>query len=156
MRSAESTRDLYTPYKKLGLVISINAVVMFLLTYALIDRFEHFYPNINRAYMALMMVAPMVILMLLVMRSMYRDRRLNAVLYVCFGLLFVASFFLARTQTPVGNEQFLRSMIPHHSSAILMCQQATISDPEVVALCEDIVRAQEREIAQMKEILDRY
>jgi hypothetical protein len=26
---------------------------------------------------------------------------------------------LARTQTPVGDDQFLRSMIPHHSSAIL-------------------------------------
>ncbi len=137
-------------------MIAINAVVMFSLTYTMIDRFEHFYPNINRVYMALMMVAPMVIVMMIVMRPMYQDQRLNAVLYVSFSLLFVACFFLARTQTPVGDEQFLRSMIPHHSSAILMCEQATFSDPEVVRLCKDIVQAQEREIAQMKNMLERY
>ena len=39
------------PYKKLAVVISINAVIMFLLTYAMIDRFDHFYANINRVYM---------------------------------------------------------------------------------------------------------
>lgn len=140
-------------YKKLGLVISINAVVMFLLTYALIDSWDHFYPNINRVYMALMMVAPMVILMLWVMRSMYENRRLNAFLYLGFSLLFLASFVLARTQTPVGDDQFLRSMIPHHSSAIVMCEEASISDPQIIELCGEIVEAQVREIAEMKEIL---
>jgi hypothetical protein len=143
------------PYKRLGIVIAINAVVMFLLTYALIDRLDHFFPNINRMYMALMMVAPMVLLMLFVMRSMYRNRSLNAVLYAGFGLLFVVSFWLARTQYPVGDDQFLRSMIPHHSSAILMCEHSAITGPEIVELCGEIVEAQEREIAQMKDILAR-
>ncbi len=50
----------------------------------------------------------------------------------------------------------MRSMIPHHSSAILMCQQASLTDAEILALCTDIVKAQEREIAQMKAILERY
>jgi len=47
-------------------------------------------------------------------------------------------------------------MIPHHSGAILMCEQAAITDPEIVALCGDIVKAQRDEIAQMKAILARY
>jgi hypothetical protein len=34
-------------YKKLGLGIPINTLV-FLLTYVLIDRWDHFYPNTNR------------------------------------------------------------------------------------------------------------
>ena len=46
-------------------------------------------------------------------------------------------------------------MIPHHSGAILMCQQASLTDPEVLGLCEEIVSSQEREIAQMKAILAR-
>lgn len=140
-------------YRKLGLVVSINTVVMFLLTYALIDSWDHFYPNINRVYMALMMVAPMVLLMLWVMRSMYDNRKLNTILYLGFSLLFVASFVLARTQTLVGDDQFLRSMIPHHSSAIVMCEEAAITDPQIVELCGEIVEAQVREIAEMKEIL---
>ncbi len=142
-------------YKKLATVITINGVIMFLLTYAMIDRIDHFYVNINRVYMALLMVAPMVVLMLLVMRSMYKNTRLNYALIATFTALAILVFVLMRTQTPVGNEQFLRSMIPHHSSAILMCQEASITDAEIIDLCGDIVEAQEREIAQMKDILQR-
>lgn len=143
-------------YKKLALVISINAVVMFLLTYALIDTVGHLYVNINRMYMALMMVAPMVVLMLVAMKDMYPNPRLNLGLGVAFIVLFGVVFGLARTQTPVGNVQFLRSMIPHHSSAILMCEHGRFTDPEIEALCVEIVRAQKEEIAQMREILARY
>jgi hypothetical protein len=31
-------------------------------------------------------------------------------------------------------------MIPHHSGAILMCEQAALTDPDIVALCRQIVR----------------
>lgn len=142
-------------YKRFAVTLAINAVLMFLITYAMIAEIDHFYVNINRVYMALMMVAPMAVLMLIVMRSMYQNQRLNYLLIGAFTGLFLLSFALARTQTPVGNNQFLRSMIPHHSSAILMCQQANITDPEIVSLCQQIVKSQEEEIAQMKAILDR-
>lgn len=142
-------------YKKFALTLSINAVLMFFITYAMIDTVDHFYPNINRAYMSLMMVAPMAMVMLFVMRGMYQNAKLNAMLYAAFAGLFIVSFTLARTQTPVGNEQFLRSMIPHHSSAILMCQQSAITDREIIGLCGEIVKAQKEEIAQMKAILGR-
>ncbi len=143
-------------YKKLGTTLAVNAVIMFVLTYSMIATFDHFVPNINRAYMAIIMVSAMALLMLAMMRKMYVNPKMNAILYVTFGVVFLASFFMARTQTAVGNEQFLRSMIPHHSSAILMCEQSSITDPEIESLCEDIVAAQEREIAQMQDILTRY
>ena len=142
-------------YRKLLLVISINAVVMFLLTYTMIDSLDHFRFNINRVYMALLMVAPMVILMLLMMGSMYDDKRLNTMLYAGFAVLFLGVFALARTQGLVGNDQFLRSMIPHHSSAILMCERSSITDPEIVTLCETIVKTQKEEIAKMEAMLER-
>lgn len=142
-------------YKKFALTLSINAVLMFFITYAMIDTVDHFYPNINRAYMSLMMVAPMAMVMLFVMRGMYQNAKLNTMLYAVFASLFIVSFALARTQTPVGNQQFLRSMIPHHSSAILMCQQSAITDREIVELCGEIVKTQKEEIAQMKAILGR-
>lgn len=46
-------------------------------------------------------------------------------------------------------------MIPHHSIAIKNCEQATLRDPETVQLCEEIIRAQREEIAQMEGILER-
>jgi len=143
-------------YKKLGVTVTINAIIMFFLTYALIAEFGHLVPNINRFYMAIIMAAPMVVMMLVVMRSMYPNKRLNAILISIFSIVFIGTLALARTQTPVGNEQFLRSMIPHHSSAILMCEEGNITDPDISDLCVDIVEAQEREIAQMKEMLKRY
>ena len=46
-------------------------------------------------------------------------------------------------------------MIPHHSGAILMCREASLTDPELISLCEDIEDAQRQEIEQMQEIRDR-
>jgi hypothetical protein len=142
-------------YLKLAIAISINAVVMFFLAYAMIDSFDHFYANINRVYMALLMVAPMVIVMLVVMWSMYANAVLNFALIGVFAILFVISFALMRSQVPVGDVQFLRSMIPHHSSAIVMCEEASITDTEIAKLCGEIVKAQKEEIAQMQKILTR-
>ena len=142
-------------YKKFGIVILINAVLMFLIMYVMIDDFSAFYLNINKVYMSVMMVAPMVIIMLLVMRRMYENKKLNYILIAVFAGLFILCFALVRTQQPVGNEQFLRSMIPHHSGAILMCDEAEITDPEVIKLCEQIVKSQKEEINQMTTILNR-
>jgi len=41
-------------------------------------------------------------------------------------------------------------MIPHHGGALLMCREASISDPEIKALCESIKLSQQSEIEQMK------
>ena len=68
---------------------------------------------------------------------------------------YFAYFFAMRTQAAVGNEQFLRSMIPHHSGAILMCEKAQLTDPEIIALCKQIISSQQAEIAQMQQILQR-
>jgi len=143
-------------YQKLGIAVGINTVVMFVLTYALIDSADHFYANINRMYMAVLMALPMVIVMLIVMRKMYPDAKMNGILHVAAGVAFVAVLWLMRSQTPVGNSQFLRSMIPHHSSAIVMCEEAAITDPDIRTLCDAIVKTQKEEIAEMKRLLARY
>ena len=142
-------------YRKLALALFINAVIMYLVMYVMIDRLESFYLNLNNVYMTIMMVAPMLIVMLLLMRSMYPNQRLNIGLIATAALLLVASFFLIRQQWPVDDVQFLRSMIPHHSGAILMCDQAQITDPEIKTLCGQIIESQQSEIDQMRSILDR-
>ena len=49
----------------------------------------------------------------------------------------------------------MKAMIPHHSSAIMVSQQATFEDPETAKLAKDIIEAQKREIAQMKKMIYR-
>lgn len=111
--------------------------------------------NLNMAYMAMIMLAPMAILMIVTMPAMLPRRRLNLVLIGGFALAGVLSFAALRAQVPIGDRQFLRAMIPHHSGAILMCEQARLRDPEVVSLCGEIVSSQRREIDQMQRIRDR-
>ncbi len=146
---------MHSHYGKLAINLLLSLIAMYLVMFAMIDGPDDFYNNLNMYYMALMMVAPMAILMLLLMGSMYQNRTLNLVLYVAFAGVFVGAFAFIRAQTFIGNEQFLRSMIPHHSGAILMCREASITDPEIVALCDTIIQSQREEIVQMKSMLER-
>ena len=143
-------------YKTFAIIILCSAVVMYAISYTMIDSFAHFYLSINKGYMVLMMVAGMGIVMLVGMRTMYKNKKLNRILYAAFAVLLLVSFLFARSQTIVGNEKFLKSMIPHHSMAILICQEASITDPEIEDLCDEIIRSQKQEIDQMKKIMERY
>ena len=97
----------------------------------------------------------MVFIELAVMNKMYPNKKLNYTLIVGSLVLALAFFGLIRVQAGVGNRQFIRSMIPHHSGAILMCRRATIDDAELKTLCVQIVESQQREIDQMIGILGR-
>jgi uncharacterized protein (DUF305 family) len=151
-----SGHSTHGSYKALTIELAIDFVIMYLVMYTMIASLNHLYLNINNAYMTLMMVMPMAIVMLVAMRSMFPSRRLNLAIVIGAVVVFIASFLAMRTQAAVGNEQFLRSMIPHHSGAILMCEQSAITDPEISALCRQIVKSQTAEIAQMQAILERY
>ena len=142
-------------YLMLGLNLLISGVIMYFVMFTMIDGLAEFFHNLNMAYMALMMVAPMAILMVLMMGSMYRNRAANLAIIAGFAVVFVAAFAFTRQQTAIGDGQFLRSMIPHHSGAVLMCREAKLSDPELRTLCQQIIRSQREEIAQMKAILAR-
>lgn len=141
-------------YRSLAWQTAISAIIMYLVMFVMIDRLSSFYNNLNMAYMTLMMVAPMVVLMIVAMPGMFPNRRRNIIILVGAALAFFGSFALIRTQAAIGDDAFLRSMIPHHSGAILMCEQARLTDPEVRELCRDIIAGQKAEIDQMKRILD--
>lgn len=70
-------------------------------------------------------------------------------------VVFVTALILLRTQTFIGDNGYTRAMILHHSSAILHSQQADIQDSELKKLSHEIIKTQENEIAQMKDILHR-
>ena len=150
--SAETTRKHYLMF---GLNMIASTIIMYLVMFEMIYSWGEFIHNVNFFYMALTMAMPMGILMLVIMGSMYTHRNLNLVLYAVLSLVFVLAFAAVRTQALVGDSQFLRSMIPHHSAAVLMCKKAKVSDPEIQSLCERIIRSQSAEIAQMEAILRR-
>ena len=142
-------------YMSLGIMTALSFVAMYILMYSMVDRLGYVYNSINQVYMAALMAAPMAIIEVIVMRAMYPDKTWNYAIIsgsIVAGILF---FALIRMQTAVGDTQFIRSMIPHHSGAILMCRRAPIEDAELKKLCGEIVASQQREIDQMQGILAR-
>jgi hypothetical protein len=137
-------------YSKLAIMAVLSFICMYALMYSMVNRFDNVFLNVNQFYMAALMASPMIIIEVLLMRMMYKNKKLNATIIGISAIALVGFFLLIRKQTEVSDRQFLKSMIPHHSGAILMCQQADIQDPEVKKLCESIIASQQKEIEQMK------
>lgn len=142
-------------YKKFSVTMIISFIIMYLIMFLNMIEIKHYHTSITRIYMALLMVAPMAVLMMLMMGGMYPDKKLNMGIIVVGVVVFVATLFALRSQTPVGDVQYMKAMIPHHSSAILTSERANIKDPEVKKLAEDIIKAQRKEIAEMEAMLDK-
>jgi len=137
-------------YGRLLLMALLSFVAMYVLMYAMVNTFANVYPNLNQFYMAGLMAAPMVVIELALMGSMYGDRKRNVVIMAVSLIALSVFWILIRQQTGITDKQFLRSMIPHHAGAILMCQEAPVRDLEIKELCSAIVSSQQSEIDQMK------
>lgn len=142
-------------YPKFLLTLLVSFVIMYGVMFLNLADASHLYLSVSRTYMTLLMVAPMAVVMLLVMGKMYPDKKKNALIISASILVFVGSLAGLRTQVPVGDEQYMKAMIPHHSSAIMTSKNASIQDPEVKKLADQIISSQEEEISKMKAILER-
>lgn len=140
-------------YRNLAIMVLISFGLMYLLMYAMVDTWANVVPNINQFYMAGLMTMPMLILEVVIMRSMYSNKKLNTVLLVVGFAGMVAFFAGIQKQSGVGDRQFLKSMIPHHAAAVLMVKEAELSDPEIIQLANNIISGQQAEIQQMKDKL---
>lgn len=140
---------------RLLIMAAVHFAAMYALMYAMVNSIGHIYPNLNQLYMAGIMTAPMLLIEILLMKSMYNNKKALTIVFGSSIIVFALSFLFIRNQTAINNEEFLRSMIPHHSGAILMCSKSSITDPEIKKLCQQIVDSQQREIDQMEKILNR-
>jgi hypothetical protein len=143
-------------YRRLAVMLGLSFISMYVLMYAMVDRFENVYPNFNQLYMAALMTAPMGVIELLLMKSMCPMRNRNVLILGASVVVGIASWFFIREQTAIGDEQFLKSMIPHHAGAILMCNEASLDATDLQQLCQQIIASQQSEIDQMKAMLTRY
>ncbi|MGA8046898.1 MAG: DUF305 domain-containing protein [Dermatophilaceae bacterium] len=144
--------DLRAYLRFLGMILSAGAVmyvVMYLNTY----EFDHVYWSWTRFFMTMMSTATMAVIMLGFMRGMYRSRALNTAIVGGAVVVFALGLWLVRSQATIGDSAWMRAMIPHHSIAILTSERANLEDPRARELADEIIEAQEREIAEMKAIL---
>ncbi|WP_205679279.1 DUF305 domain-containing protein [Brumimicrobium aurantiacum] len=142
-------------YTKFILMLICSAISMYITMYFNTYEFSHVYFSWTRMYMTLIGIGGMAIIMFLFMRKMYTNKGKNTAIIVGSLILMSISTFLVRQQIPVEDVRWMRAMIPHHSIAILTSKNAEISDPEVKKLAEDIIEAQEKEIKEMKKMIER-
>lgn len=142
-------------YPKFFTMLAVSFVIMYAVMFINVDSADHIYLSLTRLYMTLLMVSPMALTMLLFMSKMYPDKKSNSVIMLGSILIFISSLALLRKQIPIGDEQYMKAMIPHHSSAIMTSSAADIRDPEVRKLADGIIASQKKEIARMKAILKR-
>lgn len=141
-------------HNRLLLMAALHFVAMYALMYAMVDRFDNIFMNLNQAYMAAIMTTPMLLIEIALMGSMYANKKVLTAIGAVSVLVFAAAFIFIRQQTGIGDKEFLRSMISHHASAILMCEKASIQDAEVVDLCGEIESSQQEQIDFMKAKLE--
>lgn len=141
-------------YIKFAAMILTATLVMFGLKYLNTYEIGHVFFSETRFYMAFMMGAAMAIIMLVFMLDMYKDKKINMAIVAGSVVLFGLTLWLVRSQQTIGEEAWMKAMIPHHSIAILTSERANISDVRVRELANEIILAQRREIEEMKFLIE--
>lgn len=143
-----------TKYPKFFAMIFTSTALMLLIMYFNTFELGHVFFSETRLYMAIYMGAMMEIVMLLFMLNMYENKTKNGLILIGSVAVFAISLFLVRSQATVADTSWMKAMIPHHSIAILTSGRANIEDERVKTLANEIIKAQEREIKEMKWLLE--
>ena len=152
-RNNDKAKHISKMYWRFMLMIGTSTVVMFMLMYANTYNIDHVFWSETRFWMAFVMGAAMMVVMLGFMWSMYESTARNLIILTVAALTFGVALWLVRSQASVTDAEYMSAMIPHHSIAIMTSERAHIRDPRVRKLAHDIIIAQRREIAQMRYLI---
>ena len=141
-------------YWRFMAMVSTSTVIMFFLMYANTFTVDDLFWSETRFWMMFVMGAMMMVVMLLFMWGMYKDRTKNFIILGVGALVFAVALWLVRSQATVNDEEYMSAMIPHHSIAIMTSARAEITDPRVRKLADSIIEAQVKEIAEMKLLIE--
>ena len=151
----ENNEKKLNNYLKFFAMIGTSMVAMFFLMYThSYQIIDHFWYSETRFFMTLIMGGSMVIIMLLYMLNMYKERNKNIMILSLGVLLIAGGIWLVRSQITVTGVDYMEGMIPHHSIAILTSERSKIKDVRVRKLADEIIKAQRREIMEMQWLIN--
>ena len=132
---------------------AVSFVIMYGVMFLNVDETSQIFLSVNRTYMALLMTLPMQVMMILVMGKMYPSKKTNALIAASGVVAFILVLIGLRTQHFISDREYMKGMIPHHSSAIMTSKNASLHNPKVRELARQIIESQEREITEMRTLL---
>ena len=149
----QQQHKMHMGWGRFAAMIVVSTIIMFFLMYQLVYSAEHALFSLTRLVSSLVMGCVMTAVMLAFMWKMYQPN--GAKMAVLIGAVIGGVVLLAvnRSQALIGDTNFMKAMIPHHSIAINNDRKADLRDPRVRYLADRIIRDQVKEIAEMKMLL---
>lgn len=151
---SQNTPTMMMGWSRFFAMIATSTAVMFPLMYQLVYSTDHATFSMTRLVSSFVMGCVMAVIMLAFMWKMYAGSATKLTVLIGAIALGVLILTINRQQTLIGDVDFMKSMIPHHSIAINNARKADIRDPRVRELADAIIRAQVKEIAEMKTLVD--
>jgi hypothetical protein len=86
-------------YKMFSIMMLISFLIMYSAMFLNVDDVSHIYLSLNRTYIALLMMSPMAVVMMLIMGSMYPNKKTNSLIVAGGVIVFILAFIFLRNQT---------------------------------------------------------
>ncbi len=141
-------------YLRFAAMIVTGMFVMYWVMFVGSYELSHIRFSQSRVYMALVMGGAMTLVMLGWMLNMYKNTKVNIGIVAVGLLLLGLGTVLDRSQATVGDVEFMKAMIPHHSLAITRSERFNVDDVRVCELAVAISEAQRREIDEMDWLIE--
>ena len=140
-------------YQSIMFVIMVFVGILFNAMNMLVFRFNDLYLSLTLFYGGLIMASNMIWAHEII-HFIYHGK-MNKIIFVIGIILTIITTFIIRSQIFVNDNQWLRRMISHHSTALTTSHKIKnrTQNPELKQLAEDIINTQEKEISQMKQLL---
>ena len=137
----------------------IQFIIMFLFGFffnpmnVLAYRLNDLYPSLTLFYSGLFMASNMIWAHELV--HYFSMNHLNKYVFATGIILSIICVFLLRSQFFVTDNEWLKRMIPHHSTALTTSTNiyAKTNNKDIKQIAKSIIETQEMEIAVMKDML---
>lgn len=149
-----SAQPMHMGWGRFAAMIATSTFIMFFLMYQLVYLYGHAYFSLTRFLAALVMGCVMTVVMLGFMWTAYRGQGVKVAVAALGALAGVLILLANRSQIFIDDVAFMRAMIPHHSIAINNARKASISDPRVRELADQIIASQVLEIVEMELLLE--
>ena len=140
-------------YQSIMFIIMVFVGISFNAMNMLVFRFDDLYLSLTLFYGGLIMASNMIWAHEII-HFIYHGK-MNKIIFIIGIILTILTTFIIRSQIFVDDNQWLRRMISHHSTALTTSHKIKnkTQNLELKQLAEDIIDTQEKEILQMKRLL---
>lgn len=131
--------------------ISMFIIQYVFMSYIMTNSVENITNSIGKIYMCTIMGLFMVV------AGVLMQHKFNIKQFIVFGGLLVGCIYLYKIQYGIDAKEYLKEMVEHHSMALLTSKAIIekTKDNDVLKLAQRIIQTQEKEINEMRGLINR-